>query len=510
MKASGLSAGTVTVSHAGQNISNISVAIDEFSSTDITGTDGSGAIVQSATGSGNAASSSVTLAAFGDATNNAAYGISGNAGSQAITPDATATWTELSEDAAHRLETQWKLGQDTTVTSSWSTAKEWGAIAIEIKAAGAVTVTAPVGAATADSVAPGVKTGLTGVGVATADSAVPGAAVTVSLAGGTENVGYTTVGASTDNIGGDVELVSQATPAQAGTINLARAYLDGNGTGVGSQACKFIVYSDNAGSPDALLGVSDEVTVADGQAAAWVDFTFSTPIVLSDANPIWIGLFVGDSAVPTIQARYTAPGPTSSKYDVQTYGTAPDDPWVNSGNIGQTYSWYVAVDFGTSLVGAATADSIAPTVTTDFGPTPPPGVATADAVVPGLAIAFTVPTAAAAVADAVSPVVAVHWNLTSPAGIATAEATAASLAVALVSPVGTATADASAPSFLQRLITILEVVITQPRALGSALYERVLSYTVTQPQSLGSTIHQRILAPVITAARDLTSSIFRN
>ena len=350
MKPSGLTSGTLTADFGGSVPPRISIIVDEFDSVDTTGTDGSGAIVQSVTAQGSASNltgGGATLAAFADATNNLAYMAIGHDQSDSTTPEAG--WTELAEisGSSHSQETEYKVGQDTSPSASWVQGSRYGAIAAEIKnGAAPVTITPPVGIATADAVAPTVTRAdvvVSPVGAATADSVVPGTTVALAL-------------------------------------------------------------------------------------------TF----------------------------------------------------------------------------GAATADAVAPTITSDLGPTPPPGVATADAVAPGLAVAFTVPTAAAATADAVSPVVAVYWNLTSPAGIATAEATAASLAVALVSPVGTATADAVAPTFLQRLITILEVVITQPRALGSTLYERVVSYVVTQPQSLGSTIHQRILAPVITAARDITSSIFRN
>lgn len=117
-------------------------SISDFSGTDTTGSDGSGAIIQSATNRTDTATSlTVTLAAFADAVNNAAYGAFGNNGAVAI--DFGSGFTELG-DAGYtspdtRLETEWLLGQDTSVDASETFPLSWAGIAVEIGAPAAAT-----------------------------------------------------------------------------------------------------------------------------------------------------------------------------------------------------------------------------------------------------------------------------------------------------------------------------------------------------------------------------------
>lgn len=115
--------------------------IAEFNNVDTSGTHGSGAIVQVATDStgdgGGTASATITLAAFADATKNAAYAAIRAGDNQAI--DGEAGWTVFTQPTPGETTTaraQWRLGEDTTATFSFpvrSTA--WGGFAVEIKAA---------------------------------------------------------------------------------------------------------------------------------------------------------------------------------------------------------------------------------------------------------------------------------------------------------------------------------------------------------------------------------------
>lgn len=111
-------------------------SIDEFTNTDTSGTNGSGAIVQSATGKATSGySSSVTLSAFGDATNNVAYGAALNFNNYSIIQESG--YTQLSEHgstAQGRQGVEYKIGQDTSVTASWSSSSAWVSGAIEVKA----------------------------------------------------------------------------------------------------------------------------------------------------------------------------------------------------------------------------------------------------------------------------------------------------------------------------------------------------------------------------------------
>lgn len=121
-----------------------------FDIIEITGADTSDFTVQQPTNSGTGTSGSVTLSAFGDATNNgcvAGFGILAN---EAMTEDATATWTERSDAGYNspttRLAVATRTGEDTTASYSWTSSVAWAGIAVEIKAAsgGAATATPSV------------------------------------------------------------------------------------------------------------------------------------------------------------------------------------------------------------------------------------------------------------------------------------------------------------------------------------------------------------------------------
>src|SRR5579871_454671 len=100
--------------------------------------------------------------------------------------------------------------------------------------------------------------------------------------------GITTTGQVVDTATIDLKVVSPYTSTQAGTINKVSGYLSGNGGASGSETLKAIVYADNGGSPGTLLGASSPVTFSAGQAAAWVDFTFSSPVSVPSGT-VWMG-----------------------------------------------------------------------------------------------------------------------------------------------------------------------------------------------------------------------------
>ncbi len=141
------SSGAITVDFGGQTQLRCLWSVVEYSGIDTGGTNGSAAIVQSVSNDNNGAvagSWSITLASFADAINNAGYGVLGLSTRQNITPGTG--WTELHEEITPSgedctLQTQWQLGEDTTCDwSGWISSRP-AAIAIEIAAASAVTVT---------------------------------------------------------------------------------------------------------------------------------------------------------------------------------------------------------------------------------------------------------------------------------------------------------------------------------------------------------------------------------
>lgn len=128
------SSSTFTVDVGGGGATGI-----RFDVIEISGADTTDFTVQAVGNNGTGTSGSVTLAAFGDATNNGAVAAFGLSVNEAMTEDATATWTEQA-DAGHnsptsRMATETRTGEDTTVSYSWTTSNAWAGIAVEVKVA---------------------------------------------------------------------------------------------------------------------------------------------------------------------------------------------------------------------------------------------------------------------------------------------------------------------------------------------------------------------------------------
>ena len=138
--------------------------------------------------------------------------------------------------------------------------------------------------------------------------------------------GKTAIGGTTAVIGLDAKRVAKFTLAEACSVSKLSVYVSGDGSGVGDQVMKGIIYDDDgaAGAPGTLLGTSNEVTVTDGQAAGWVDLTFASPIALT-AGDYHLGLITGANT-NTIKYRYdTVVGIGSNNAD--TYSDGPANPF---------------------------------------------------------------------------------------------------------------------------------------------------------------------------------------
>lgn len=130
------SAGAITIDFAGVTQTDCLWSVDQFSGTDTSGTNGSGAIVQSATVIESDGSTLVTLAAFGSA-DNATFGAFGD--SSALVMTVGSGFTQLGRKNSTNsagIITEWRADNDTSVDATGS-AVDAGGIGIEIKAAAA-------------------------------------------------------------------------------------------------------------------------------------------------------------------------------------------------------------------------------------------------------------------------------------------------------------------------------------------------------------------------------------
>ena len=141
------SAGAITIDFDTEIQAACAWAVSEFSGVNTGGTNGSAAVVQSATDRVNDDATqqtlTVTLAAFADAVNNATYGTFSQSANNLFDPGTG--FTQIHDVAASTPQvgvfTEWKSGGDTSVDAGESVdgADGLGGIAIEIGAAVATT-----------------------------------------------------------------------------------------------------------------------------------------------------------------------------------------------------------------------------------------------------------------------------------------------------------------------------------------------------------------------------------
>jgi hypothetical protein len=138
----GSGTGAFTIDFGGVTQTACAWSVVEFEGVDTSGTNGSGAIVQSESStSGTANSHSVSLSAFGDATHNVAYGAFANtlSGTDDMTPGSG--FIELHDTGTTapgmNVCTEWRRGEDTGVDYSSGTNTVWRGVALEIKKASA-------------------------------------------------------------------------------------------------------------------------------------------------------------------------------------------------------------------------------------------------------------------------------------------------------------------------------------------------------------------------------------
>ena len=119
------------------------------------------------------------------------------------------------------------------------------------------------------------------------------------------------------------------------------ARMDGSGGGVGTQVVKMLVYSDNAGSPDALLATSDAVTIAAGAAQAVSTFTFSPTVALT-ADDYWLCLHFGATANVIRMITKTAGSGVNMYYNFDTYVGGGADPFGANSTYDSGINMYAA------------------------------------------------------------------------------------------------------------------------------------------------------------------------
>ncbi len=135
--------------------------------------------------------------------------------------------------------------------------------------------------------------------------------------------GNPTIGASVDAGTANWKRAVVFPLAKAGSVSKLSIYLSANASG--QQLLKGVLYADQAGSPGALLGTSNETVFNSSSGSGWYDLVFPTAISLQPGN-YWIGLIDGATS-DVIGLRYSTASTKISAVAPDTYSDGPSNPF---------------------------------------------------------------------------------------------------------------------------------------------------------------------------------------
>ena len=148
--------------------------------------------------------------------------------------------------------------------------------------------------------------------------------------------GKTSVGGKSDTFAANRKRVNRYALATSGSVSKLSLYLAPTSTS-GQQVIKGIIYSDNAGKPEALLGTSEQLTFKSSNAAGWYDLSFSSPVKLTAGN-YWIGVITGATG-GVAGFRYDSVA-GARDYNTNSYSTGPSNPFGSIATDGEQASLY--------------------------------------------------------------------------------------------------------------------------------------------------------------------------
>lgn len=130
-------------------------------------------------------------------------------------------------------------------------------------------------------------------------------------------IGQTAIGPEVVELPTDTKRVARFSVPGGVRIPKLSVYLDGEGSGSGDAVARAVVYR---ASDSALVATSDEVAVAEGQEAGWVDFRFTeneAGLLVSDSADYDFGVHVG-GATNRIRVRQSVAA-GSGQENIDTY-----------------------------------------------------------------------------------------------------------------------------------------------------------------------------------------------
>jgi hypothetical protein len=146
--------------------------------------------------------------------------------------------------------------------------------------------------------------------------------------------------------GADGKAVNLFTLSEAASVTSMSMSLSGSAN-AGTQVIKYVIYDDDgaAGAPGTLLGTTEEGSVAQNAARAWVPLNFTTPVQLAAGN-YYLGRFHGAT---TNIASYYYVASSTLYYNNDTYVGGAADPFGAASTAAQLMSVYAT--YSTAFTG---------------------------------------------------------------------------------------------------------------------------------------------------------------
>lgn len=158
-----------------------------------------------------------------------------------------------------------------------------------------------------------------------------GAATRRSAGGGSEILGYNTIGGTSVSAGANTLLFqARFSPSQTGTITQVEIY-SSNSSAV--QDIKIAIYNDSAGEPSTLVATETEFTDIGTWSLGWKAFTVSYSV--TSGSNYWISFNLSNASVTTL---YYDTLSNCQSYKTQTYSNAFPSPATGLSTFSQNIS----------------------------------------------------------------------------------------------------------------------------------------------------------------------------
>ena len=186
-----------------------------------------------------------------------------------------------------------------------------------------------------------------------ASGSTPASSNATAAVQGPNTLGRTSVGALSNQGWGDfIDLSGPFALGSSASVTKMTGYVQG---GSASEQIRAVVYADNAGQPGNFVAVSSPTTVAAGQAAGWVDFSFSgTPILGSGSY--WLGYWYSTRSALEYYTQVSGGG----RYKSVPYSSSSNPVANYAGGTSQNVSFSLYVTLGSA---SAPSNTTLPAIT---------------------------------------------------------------------------------------------------------------------------------------------------